>query len=168
MAEDDKKRYEKETEELKTLGYFVNKDGVKSTDIKPELNQFPKDTVMPKKAFPAYFHYTIETSKSLRASNSELKLTEIGKKVKEMWDQLTDAQKKKYDKLFETDKARYAKEVDHLRTHGYFINSEGVKSTDLVKKLTKGERAKAREQATKDKENAKIAKEKEDTKNAKS
>lgn len=38
------------------------------------------------------------------------------------------------------DRKRYEKECDQLRTLGYFINSEGVKSTELVKKLTKAQR----------------------------
>jgi hypothetical protein len=47
-AELDKKRYQREMEEFRLKGYFVNKEGVKSTDIKPDLKLFSKDTVLPK------------------------------------------------------------------------------------------------------------------------
>lgn len=49
--------------------------------------------------------------------------------------------------MHEQDKARFDKEVDQLRTVGYFINSEGVKSTDLERKLSKRERVAAAEKA---------------------
>jgi hypothetical protein len=54
LAEQDKLRHHKECEELKSKGYFINKDGVKSTDMLPELKHFPKDTVLPKQAMSAF------------------------------------------------------------------------------------------------------------------
>jgi hypothetical protein len=57
LGDKDKTRFEKENAELKEKGYFVNSDGVKSTDIKLELKDFPKDTVMPKRVpFPVSFY----------------------------------------------------------------------------------------------------------------
>lgn len=74
MAEEDKARYERETREMEEQGYFINKDGIKSTDIKPELKDFPKETVMPKKPMAAYFHFQIEKNKEYRAKHPDWKV----------------------------------------------------------------------------------------------
>jgi len=58
MAEQDRIRHQNEIEQLNKLGYFVNKDGVKSTDILPELKHFPKNTVMPKGPMSAFTCFT--------------------------------------------------------------------------------------------------------------
>jgi len=44
---------------------------------------------------------------------------------------------KKYQDLLVQDNLRYDREVEELRTNGFFVNSDGIKSTDLKKKLTK-------------------------------
>ena len=51
MVAKDRERYEKELKQLNELGYFVNGDGVKSTDLdkKGKVKEFPEGTVMPKK-----------------------------------------------------------------------------------------------------------------------
>lgn len=86
IAADDKVRFERETKELETKGFFITADGVKSTTIKPELSMFPKETVFPKKPMAAYFHYSVENGKKIREANKEIKITEVGKLVKEQWD----------------------------------------------------------------------------------
>jgi hypothetical protein len=60
LSEEDKVRFQRETAQLKDDGFFVNADGVKSTDIKPELKLFPKETVMPKKSLTAYMCFLKE------------------------------------------------------------------------------------------------------------
>lgn len=41
-------------EQFKNDGFFVNVAGVKSTDILPELKDFPKETVFPKKILSTF------------------------------------------------------------------------------------------------------------------
>lgn len=43
-------------------------------------------------------------------------------------------------KFVDEDKARYEKECEELKTNGYFINSEGVCSTEMKGKRTMRER----------------------------
>jgi hypothetical protein len=64
----------------------------------------------------------------------------------------------------EDDKVRFEKEVDELRTKGFFINEDGVKSYELKKKRTKAEILKEKELKTKLKEKEQILKEKENVK----
>lgn len=72
---------------------------MKSTDIKPELSQFSKDTVLPKKPLPAFFSFSIVNGKKMREANKELKMTECGKLNKEAWDKLAANKKKEYENL---------------------------------------------------------------------
>ena len=58
-------------------------------------------------------------------------MAEIAKEWKELKD------KTKYEKLAEEDKKRYQKEMDQLMTQGYFVNQDGVKSTDIAPKKQK-------------------------------
>jgi hypothetical protein len=51
-----------------------------------------------------------------------------------MWSKLSEKSKKPYDDMATKDHSRYEKEVDQLRTKGYFINIDGVKSTDKKKR----------------------------------
>jgi hypothetical protein len=60
MQEEDKIRFQKETEQFKNEGFFINKAGVKSTDILPELKDFPKETVLPKKIMTPFMYYLQE------------------------------------------------------------------------------------------------------------
>lgn len=47
---------------------------------------------------------------------------------------MTPAQKKKYELLSRKDQDRLDKQMADLRMNGFFTNSAGVKSTDMVQK----------------------------------
>lgn len=111
MAEDDKKRFEKETEQMQKLGYFINKDGVKSTSILPEIKNFPADTVLPDKSKSAYNFYSSHCHKEFMAANPGIKVTDIMKKKSEAWNCMKDAQKKQFEDMSTLDKARYEAEL---------------------------------------------------------
>lgn len=56
-ANQDRVRFENETKQFEENGFFINAQGVKSTDIKPELKHFSADTVMPKKKSHVFCFY---------------------------------------------------------------------------------------------------------------
>jgi len=58
------------------------------------------------------------------------------KKKGELWTQMTEKEKQPFVELAAKDHERYDREVLHLRTHGFFINKDGKKSTDMKKKLS--------------------------------
>ena len=58
------------------------------------------------------------------------------RKKAELWSKMSDKEKAPYLELSAADHDRYEKEVLHLRTHGFFINKDGVKSTDIKKKVS--------------------------------
>jgi high mobility group protein B2 len=152
MAEDDVKRFEKETKEQEEKGYFINQDGVKSTDLKVDLKKFSIHTVFPKKASTGMTFYIKENYNKNREAHPDLGLGEMGKINAQLWNDMPTKQKAKYEKLAADDKERYAKEIDQLQTLGYFINSEGIKSTELKKKYNKQERIKLQKEKDIEKE----------------
>ena len=90
---------------------------------------------MPKKPLSAYLFFSIQNSKALKEKSPEIAHLDVMKKSGEDWKLMTDQQKQKYEKLSLQDKARYQKETDMLEAKGYFINKEGVKSTNIKPEL---------------------------------
>ena len=48
------------------------------------------------------------------------------------WKTMTDAKKKKYEALHQKDIQRYQNQWNQLETKGFFVDQNGVKSTDMV------------------------------------
>lgn len=78
-------RYQNETQELETKGFFTNKEGVKSTEVKPELKDFPKGTVLPKKAIQAHMMFMKHNDAKMRLEYKDLNFFEWAKKRFEKW-----------------------------------------------------------------------------------
>ena len=114
MVTKDRQRYEKEMKQLNEKGYFINSDGVKSTDLdkKGNVKEFPEGTVMPKKVKTAYMFYFIEQqlqNKKDVGEDQKANVTETTKKIVEAWRTMTNAEKKKYTDLVDKDRERYDK-----------------------------------------------------------
>lgn len=112
MAEAEKERFDREMEQQKTLGYFINSEGVKSTETKIDISKLPMETVKPKKSTNSLFVYIKENTDVFKAKNPGVKLTDMTKKMSELFSKLSDKEKGKYTKVAEDDKARYQKECD--------------------------------------------------------
>lgn len=69
MKKKDAIRFEKEMKEFKETGFFTNSDGVNSKylDKKHRVQEFPVDTVMPKRKLTAYVIYVTEQMNSLKS-----------------------------------------------------------------------------------------------------
>lgn len=136
LSATDAKRYQKEMDQYEKKGWFINSKGEKSTDIfKPKLGD---DVVKPKKATTAFMAFTNDVRPGIMKSHPEKKITEVAKIIGEAWNKLSDKQKVPFEKKNEKDKVRYQEEMDQLMTKGFFINQDGVKSTDIaVKKKRK-------------------------------
>lgn len=168
LAEKDKRRFEKETNQLAKNGWFTNEDGIRNTTLMKEQmkkkSQAEKEktqekemagkakakakvqedkekerkkkeddmTVKPKQKSSCYMQFAISRQRELREQTG-MKPTDLAKQIGEEWQNLTEAQKKPFDALAKKDAVRYEKEMKQLETHGYFVNKDGVKSTDLLK-----------------------------------
>ena len=140
LAEADQKRHQREMQEFEKNGYFVNQDGVKSTDasvllVKPK---FKDHVVTPKSAktpYVIYFSAKMECFKKETPKDSKLVVTDLTRKIAATWKELSDTKKKPFVKLAEKDRERFDREFNQLISQGYFITQDGQKSTDLKKKV---------------------------------
>ena len=76
-----------------------------------------KDPNAPKKNMTAFLFFSndkrAEVTAELKAANPDLKgVAEVGKRLGELWKELSDADKEPYNKQAEADKARYLKEME--------------------------------------------------------
>ena len=156
MHEEDKKRVERQTAELKKQGYYTLADGSKSTD--PEnaklLAKKKKKTaandesdteqvLKPKRATTAWVYYNSEKTAELKAQGK-------GKQAmvanSETWGAASEEEKAPYVKMAADDEQRYQKQIADFEKKGWFTMGDGSKSTDaknahLIKKKSKKPKA---------------------------
>jgi Zn/Cd-binding protein ZinT len=118
-------------EQLETHGYFVNASGEKSTDLVLKNPQFHDHVIQPKKPRTSYIFFFKEESNKQKSKDPSLKTTEIAKICGSIWKDLSQDDIVRFQQMSEEDHSRYENEKRQLLTVGYFINSQGVKSTDL-------------------------------------
>ena len=114
-------------EQFEKQGFFINKDGVKNTDLMLSKPKFHDNVVVPKhpiKPFIFFYKEQLEVIKKVDP-NQPIKLLEIAAKSSENWSLLTDVDKTKYFKLSLQDKTRHQNEMQQLLTQGYFVNEAG-------------------------------------------
>lgn len=101
MAVEDKGRFETENDEFNT-----EHPEVKKRKLKAKKGQ-------PKKARSAYLFYTMEKRNDFKNANPDKTFGDLTKLVADDWGKLNAAQKKKYEKLAEEDRARYDQEMSN-------------------------------------------------------
>lgn len=103
LHQEDVARHEREEKELKEKGYFVNSDGVKSTDLtkKHKAKDYSDDTVMPKKAKSGFMFFNKENYDAVAKEIGSSRAPDVTKKLSERWNSLTSKQKQKYDTMVE-------------------------------------------------------------------
>lgn len=105
-AEEDKVRHQAEMEQWDR----AHPNGVEeeSTGRKKKAK---KDPNAPKRPKSAYLFFTSEKMASIRAQNPDMVQKEIMKRAGEMWKELSEDQKKKFQDMAARDKTRYEKEM---------------------------------------------------------
>ena len=134
----DEQRYQKQLKELDTKGYFINDDGVKSTDVMIDpKKKYGKDCVVPKRPISAYLAFTTDMVNKLKEKEKIEKHTDAMKRCGEIWSKYSDKEKKKYNDLHDKDVKRYDKQMLELHKKGFFIMDDGSKSSDHQAKIKK-------------------------------
>jgi len=104
LAADDKIRFDKQTKELESKGWFKMEDGTKSTDpanahLAKKVAKAKKDDepepLQPKRAMAAYMYFNVEYSSLIRSQRpgEKIPMGEVSKAVSDKWAAMTDAQK---------------------------------------------------------------------------
>jgi len=96
---------------------------------KSKKSKKKKDPKKPKRAMSSFMFFANDKRNEVRAANPDLKITEVGKKLGEMWKSLIDSDKKKYEEQAAQDKERYSKAME-----GYTPPSDDSESEDDRKK----------------------------------
>lgn len=93
MVKKDRIRYEAELKQLNELGYFINKNGIKSTELdkKGKVRNFPEGTVMPKKCRSGYMYYFVECQQARKkeAGEGKVNVTQVTREISTKWNAFT-------------------------------------------------------------------------------
>ena len=96
-----------------------------------------QEIYVPKGSPLAYFIYISERKEEIAKAQEKgdvekpMSTKQIARKVKSEWKNLEPDQKKKYLTMVEKEKKRYDNQVKEMEEKGYFILSNGTKSSDL-------------------------------------
>jgi len=82
----------------------------------------------------AFMCFQSEYFKAMRAKNPNLPMTEIAKLGGKSWNSLSIECKQPFINKHEEDIIRHKKEMAQFNKTGFFINAQGVKSSDMKKK----------------------------------
>eukprot|EP00522_Entomoneis_paludosa_P008598 CAMPEP_0172442372 /NCGR_PEP_ID=MMETSP1065-20121228/2822_1 /TAXON_ID=265537 /ORGANISM="Amphiprora paludosa, Strain CCMP125" /LENGTH=905 /DNA_ID=CAMNT_0013192211 /DNA_START=91 /DNA_END=2808 /DNA_ORIENTATION=- len=111
MAEKDKTRYQSEMKDYTPPDGSGSKGGAKKAGKK-------KDPDAPKRAQNAFLYFSQDMRPKIKAKNPELKTSEIGKKLGELYKELPGEEKEKYERMAQKDKQRYKKQMDAYKGKG--------------------------------------------------
>lgn len=148
LKEKDATRYANQLAEREKKGYFKLEDGTKSTDpdnaklfkVKKSKKAADSDSEeehdpKPKRAAGAYNFFMTEKTAELQKSKPEMSFGERAGEISNMWKEMSDKDKAKYDKMAEPEKKRYEQQMAELKSKGYFIMEDGSKSTDAKNRV---------------------------------
>jgi hypothetical protein len=131
-AQLDAVRYEKEFKQVEQHGYFINERGENSKDLQPKHKfKLVESEVVPTKARTAFIYFISSIHSKIAAQHPEKAMTELSRIKADIWNGLSEKQREPYKKMQQNDALRYQDERRQLEEQGYFVNQDGVKSTDL-------------------------------------
>lgn len=123
LAEEDKKRYEREMADYKPPK--GEKGGKK--------RKRTKDPNAPKRAISAFFWFCSDERPAVRRRMADANVGEVAKVLGRQWKACTEEQKSKYERLAAKDKARYKEEVEAYkarRDNGNNVKKEEYQDED--------------------------------------
>lgn len=100
----------KQTNSFLTNTNTMAKTPAKSPKTKTKKAKKVKDPNAPKRNLSAYFFFMNDQRPKVVKANPDLKVTEVGKKLGELWRAMSDSEKAPYNKKADADKARYEKQ----------------------------------------------------------
>ena len=105
------------------------------------------NTMKPTRPLSTYIYYSNETVPKLK-KESGLDHRAAMSKAGELWNKLSDSERKKFDELHAKDVIRYENQKKELKEKGYFMLEDGTKSSDHQvqgkKKATKSAKKEAK------------------------
>lgn len=112
MANKDKDRYKGSMEKYQPPESSSESDSDDSRKKKRKKKKKSKDPNKPKRSMSSFMFFANENRSSVRKEHPDLKITEVGKKLADMWKELSKEEKQKYLDMADKDKDRYKKAMD--------------------------------------------------------
>ncbi|KAL7567414.1 hypothetical protein ACA910_021377 [Epithemia clementina (nom. ined.)] len=110
LADTDKQRYKKEMEGY-TKPPSSSNNGSGSPSKTNKAKKPPKDPNAPKRAQNAFMYFSQEMRPKLKQEDPDMAMTDVGKKLGQLFRELSASEKEKYERKAENDKERYKKEL---------------------------------------------------------
>lgn len=130
LGREDKIRYDKQTLDLYTQGYFTTEDGTKSTDLPVDpVKKYGPDVFLPKKQKTSFCCFLAQNSKLIREKNPSLSGVDLMAEAQKIWKNMSESQKAPYVEDAKEDLKRYHQQMDDLNKNGFFIMPDGSKSS---------------------------------------
>jgi len=99
---------------------------------KPQSEEEAKEQdVKPKRPLCSFLIFKNELMKELRASEKSMDMISCCKEAGDRWAKMDAVSREKYVELAHLEKLRELQQLAQLKEHGFFIMSDGSKSTDL-------------------------------------
>jgi len=143
LDEGHKIRISKITEALQAEGFQTKiKDAVTEAVMKireakatAKTDKKPKDPDAPKRPASAYILFCKDARKEIKEANPKMKNTEIVKEMAAQWNNLSDKKKKKYTKVADIEKAKYAELKEaYLKEHPEAVKPKKAKADGKERK----------------------------------
>lgn len=114
---------------------LTDKKGKKlaDTDDEEEGEEEEKapEQLKPTKPIQPYIYYSTQRVREIKAANPSITHTEATKQAGADWKTLKEDEKAPFVKQAQNDEQRYQKQLQELKTKGYFTMADGTKSTDI-------------------------------------
>jgi len=133
QADEDKVRYTKEKESYSPPTEYSSdsSDGEGGRARKKrKKKKKTKDPKKPKRSMSSFMFFANDKRAQVRDEHPNLKITEIGKKLSEMWKVITPEEKQKYMDMAETDKKRYKSAMETYKPEPVRQSSSSSGSSD--------------------------------------
>ncbi|GKY96421.1 hypothetical protein MPSEU_000601600 [Mayamaea pseudoterrestris] len=110
MATADKERYKEAMKD------YTQPDDSDSSPAKGKKGKRKKDPNAPKKATTSFLAFSNEIRPKVKADYPDASFGELGKKIGEMFRNLTSEEKEKYEQIAQKDKQRYKRQMDDFQS----------------------------------------------------
>lgn len=112
MSISDIQRHQRELEDFNNKGYFINEKNIDSRELFLKKPTFPEGVFTPKKPVSGYMFYVkskFEEMKNEFQSQGKTDVTQVTKQCSQVWNSLSEQDKKKYENMKDQSQVRYEK-----------------------------------------------------------
>ena len=111
MQKKDQERFDKQTKQFEQKGYFITKDGKKSSELRVTKPKFKEHVMKPKKVVTPYANFVKHRFNYICKAEGPASVAKIAPLLSAEWNKLSDKDKKPFFDLSEYDRQRHDREL---------------------------------------------------------